>query len=93
MAASELAQARLEISLPRFLKEYIDSLVADGYFETPSEFVELLITRDQNLRTRALDDELLRALDSEEILIAPEDMVPGRFMASLRAGLVQAKSR
>jgi antitoxin ParD1/3/4 len=39
----------LTISLPRTMKEFIDTKVSEGRFSTPSEYVRSLIRDDQDL--------------------------------------------
>jgi len=49
----------LNISLPKTLKEYVESQVSGGTYSTPSEYVRQLIRED---RKRRLQEEIEMAL-------------------------------
>jgi len=72
----------LNISLPDPLKAYVEDRVASGDFGTPSEFIRNLIRQDKEQRRSLLETELLEALRSKEISIAPEEL-KGRSLVSV----------
>ena len=63
----------LNISLPDPLKAYVEERVASGDFGTPSEFIRNLIRQDKEQWRSRLEAELLDALRTREIAIAPEE--------------------
>ncbi len=77
-----MAMTSLNISLPDPLKAYVEDRVASGDFGTPSEFIRNLIRQDKELRRSRLEAELLDALHTKEIAIAPEEL-KGRSLASV----------
>lgn len=72
----------LNISLPDPLKAYVEERVATGDFGTPSEFIRSLIRHDKEQRRSRLESELLDALKTSEIAIAPEEL-QGRSLVSV----------
>ena len=72
----------LNISLPDPLKAYVEEQVASGDFGTPSEFIRNLIRQDKEKRRSRFEAELLEALQTKEIAVAPEEL-KGRSLVSL----------
>ena len=72
----------LNISLPDPLKAYVEERVASGDFGTPSEFIRNLIRQDKEQRRSRLESELLDALQTNQIEIAPEEL-KGRTLTSV----------
>ena len=72
----------LNISLPDPLKAYVEDRVASGDFGTPSEFIRNLIRQDKEQRRSRLEMELIEALQSREITIAPDEL-KGRSLVSV----------
>jgi antitoxin ParD1/3/4 len=64
----------LNISLPQFLKDYVEEQVTGSGYSTPSEYVRELLREDQKRRAREkLEALLLEGLNSgKPIEIAPE---------------------
>ena len=77
----------LNISLPDPLKAYVEERVASGDFGTPSEFIRNLIRQDKEHRRSILEAELLDALRSREIAIAPEELKGRSLVAVLKEKL------
>jgi antitoxin ParD1/3/4 len=50
-----LRMASLHVSIPRALREYVEAVVAEGAYSTPSEFIRELIRAHQ--RTKEGDAE------------------------------------
>lgn len=60
-----MGMTSLNVSLPKALKEYIESRVSGGAYSTPSEYVRELIRADQKRRTREkVETALLEGLNS-----------------------------
>jgi antitoxin ParD1/3/4 len=57
-------------------------LDSTGDFGTPSEFIRSLIRQDKEQRRARLDADLLEALQTKEIAVAPEEL-KGRSLASV----------
>lgn len=74
--------ASLNISLPDQLKAYVEDRVTSGDFGTPSEFIRALIRQDKEQRRSHLEVELLGALQSGKITVAPEELT-GRSLVSV----------
>ena len=72
----------LNISLPDPLKAYVEGRVASGDFGTPSEFIRNLIRQDKEQRRTRLENELLDALQSKDLVISPEEL-NGRSLVSI----------
>lgn len=72
----------LNISLPDPLKAYVEYRVNSGDFGTPSEFIRNLIRQDKEQRRSRLEADLLDALQSRQITIAPEELT-GRSLVSV----------
>jgi antitoxin ParD1/3/4 len=72
----------LNISLPEPLKAYVEDRVSAGDYGTPSEFIRNLIRQDKEQRRSRLESELLDALQSKEIRIAPKEL-SGRSLVSV----------
>jgi len=63
----------LNISLPRSMKEYIETQVQEGAFSTPSEYMRALVREDQKRQQQQkLEAKLLESLESGE----PVDITP-----------------
>jgi antitoxin ParD1/3/4 len=77
----------LNISLPDPLKAYVEDRVATGDYGTPSEFIRNLIRQDKDQRRSRLETELLDAIQSKELLIAPEELKGRSLVAVLREKL------
>lgn len=57
----------LNISLPESLREYVDAKVAQGAYETPSDYIRQLIHEDQSRADRQrIDALLIEGLESGE---------------------------
>ena len=80
----------LNISLPDPLKTYVEERVASGDFGTPSEFIRTLIRQDKEQRRSRLEAELLDALRTQEIAIAPEELKGRSLVSVLREKLARA---
>jgi antitoxin ParD1/3/4 len=79
----------LNISLPDPLKAYVEGRVASGDFGTPSEFVRNLIRQDKEQRRSRLETELLDALQTNELVIAPEELSGRSLVSVLREKLTR----
>jgi antitoxin ParD1/3/4 len=77
-----MAMTSLNISLPDPLKAFVEDRVASGDFGTPSEYVRSLIRQDKERRRVRLEEELLDALQTKQIAIAPEEL-DGRSLVSV----------
>jgi antitoxin ParD1/3/4 len=77
-----MTMASLNISLPDQLKAYVEDRVTSGDFGTPSEFIRALIRQDKEQRRSRVEAELLDALHSRQITIAPEELT-GRSLVSV----------
>jgi len=77
-----MAMTSLNISLPDPLKAYVEDRVASGDFGTPSEFVRNLIRQDKEQRETRIERELLDALQTRRVAIAPEEL-NGRSLVSV----------
>ncbi len=77
-----MTMTSLNISLPSPLKTYVDERVASGDYGTPSEFVRSLIRQDKEQRRASIEQNLLDALETKEIAIAPEEL-HGRTLVSV----------
>jgi antitoxin ParD1/3/4 len=84
-----MSMASLNISLPDPLKAYVEGRVASGDFGTPSEFVRNLIRQDKEQRRSRLETELLDALQTKELSIAPEELNGRSLVAVLREKLAR----
>lgn len=82
--------ASMNISLPDPLKAYVEERVASGDFGTPSEFVRNLIRQDKEQQRSRLETELLEALQSNELTIAPEELNGRSLVAVLREKLARS---
>jgi antitoxin ParD1/3/4 len=82
-----MAMTSLNISLPDPLKAYVEDRVATGDYGTPSEFIRNLIRQDKDQRRSRLETELLDAIQSKELLIAPEELKGRSLVAVLREKL------
>lgn len=80
----------LNISLPDPLKAYVEDRVATGDFGTPSEFIRNLIRQDKELRRSRLEGELLDALQTRELVIAPEELNGRSLVSVLREKLARS---
>jgi antitoxin ParD1/3/4 len=77
-----MSMTSLNISLPDPLKAYVEGRVASGDFGTPSEFIRNLIRQDKEQRRTRLENELLDALQTKELVISPEEL-NGRSLVSI----------
>lgn len=77
----------LNISLPDPLKSYVEDRVASGDFGTPSEFIRNLIRQDKEQRRLRVEAELLDALQTRQIAIAPEELAGRSLVTVLREKL------
>jgi antitoxin ParD1/3/4 len=84
-----MAMTSLNISLPDPLKAYVEDRVASGDFGTPSEFIRNLIRQDKEQRRSRLEAELLDALGTKEIAIAPEELNGRSLISVLREKLAK----
>jgi antitoxin ParD1/3/4 len=64
----------LNISLPKAMKEFIETQVQEGSFSTPSEYMRALVREDQKRhQEKQLEALLLASLESgEPVEITPE---------------------
>jgi antitoxin ParD1/3/4 len=84
-----MAMTSLNISLPDPLKAYVEDRVASGDFGTPSEFIRNLIRQDKEQRRSRLETELLEALNTHEIAVAPEELNGRSLISVLREKLAR----
>jgi antitoxin ParD1/3/4 len=77
----------LNISLPELLKSYVEDRVASGDFGTPSEFIRNLIRQDKELRRSRLESELLDALQTKDLALAPDELKERSLVSVLREKL------
>ncbi len=77
----------LNISLPRPLKEYVESKVAEGDYGTPSEYVRELIRQDKLQQQKKLEQQLLDALRSQNLKLNAKDLESESLVAALRKKL------
>jgi antitoxin ParD1/3/4 len=84
-----MAMTSLNISLPDPLKAYVEERVATGDFGTPSEFIRNLIRQDKELRRPRLETELLDALQTGDLVIAPEELTGRTLVSVLREKLAR----
>jgi antitoxin ParD1/3/4 len=90
MAYNEaMAMTSLNISLPDPLKAYVEDRVATGDFGTPSEFIRNLIRQDKELRGLRLETELLDALQTRDLIVAPEELKGRTLVSVLREKLAR----
>ncbi len=82
-----MAMTSLNISLPDPLKSYVEDRVASGDFGTPSEFIRNLIRQDKEQRRLRVEAELLDALQTRQIAIAPEELAGRSLVTVLREKL------
>jgi antitoxin ParD1/3/4 len=86
----QMAMASLNISLPDPLKAYVEERVSSGDFGTPSEFVRNLIRQDKEQRRSLIEKELLEALQTKGIAIAPEELNGRSLVSVLREKLARS---
>ena len=79
----------LNISLPDPLKAYVEDRVASGDYGTPSEFVRNLIRQDKEQRRSRIETELLDALQTRNLLIAPQEFSERTLVSLLRDKLAR----
>ena len=79
----------LNISLPDPLKAYVEGRVSSGDYGTPSEFIRNLIRQDKEQRRSRLETELLDALQTKELTIAPEELKGRTLVSVLREKLAR----
>jgi antitoxin ParD1/3/4 len=84
-----MAMTSMNISLPDPLKAYVEDRVATGDFGTPSEFIRNLIRQDKELRRSRLETELLDALQTKDLVIAPEELNGRSLVSVLREKLAR----
>ena len=80
----------LNISLPDPLKAYVEGRVSSGDYGTPSEFIRNLIRQDKEQRRSRLETELLDALQTKELVIAPEELNGRTLISVLREKLARS---
>jgi antitoxin ParD1/3/4 len=80
----------LNISLPDPLKAYVEDRVASGDYGTPSEFVRNLIRQDKELCRNRIETELLDALQTKNLTIAPEELKGRSLVSVLREKLARS---
>lgn len=80
----------LNISLPDPLKAYVEERVATGDFGTPSEFIRNLIRQDKESRRSRLESELLDALQTRDLTVAPEELNGRTLVSVLREKLARS---
>jgi antitoxin ParD1/3/4 len=85
-----MAMTSLNISLPDPLKAYVEDRVASGDFGTPSEFIRNLIRQDKERQRARLEAELLEALDTKQIAVAPEELQGRSLVSVLREKLARS---
>jgi antitoxin ParD1/3/4 len=79
----------LNISLPEQLKAYVEDRVASGDYGTPSEFIRNLIRQEKEQRRSRLEAELLDALQTGDLVIAPEELNGRTLVSVLREKLAR----
>ncbi len=84
-----MAMTSLNISLPDPLKAYVEERVASGDFGTPSEFIRTLIRHDKEQRRSRIEAELLEALQTKQISVAPEELMGRSLVSVLREKLAR----
>lgn len=84
-----MAMTSLNISLPDPLKAYVEDRVASGDFGTPSEFVRSLIRQDKERRRERIETELLEALESKQLVLAPDEVRGRNIVDVLREKLAR----
>jgi antitoxin ParD1/3/4 len=84
-----MAMTSLNISLPDLLKAYVEEQVAAGDFGTPSEFVRSLIREDKEKRRERLEADLLRALETKQLVVAQEELAGRSLVSVLREKLAK----
>ncbi|HZB88561.1 MAG TPA: hypothetical protein VE291_07900 [Terracidiphilus sp.] len=84
-----MAMTSLNISLPDPLKAYVEGRVASGDFGTPSEFIRNLIRQDKEQHSSRLEAELLAALQTNAIAVAPDELNGRSLVAVLREKLAR----
>lgn len=85
----QMAMASLNISLPDPLKAYVEERVSSGDFGTPSEFVRNLIRQDKEQRRAQIEKQLLDALETKGIAIAPDELHGRSLVSVLREKLAR----
>jgi len=85
-----MAMTSLNISLPDPLKTYVEEVVAAGDYGTPSEFVRSLIREDKEKRRERLEADLIHALQTKQLMIAPEEMAGRSLVSVLRKKLARS---
>jgi antitoxin ParD1/3/4 len=70
-----MEMASLHISLPKVMKDYVESRVQEGGFSTPSEYMRALVREDQKRKAEEkLEGLLLEGIQSGSAPpIAPQD--------------------
>lgn len=85
-----MAMASLNISLPDPLKAYVEDRVSSGDFGTPSEYIRMLIRQDKEHRRSRIETELLEALQTKQISIAPAELEGRSLVSVLREKLARS---
>lgn len=79
----------MNISLPEFMKDFVDGQIAQGRHSSASEYVRELIRDDERRKaTQELEAKLLEGLGSAELPLTADDRKAIRAEA---LGRVQAK--
>ena len=66
-----MEKATLTISLPRPMKAYIESRIAEGRFSTPSEYIRALIRDDQDVNGQVGQQKAAKAAKTQPKNIHP----------------------
>ena len=85
-----MSMTSLNISLPDPLKAYVEDRVASGDNGTPSEFVRNLIRQDKERHRNRIESELLDALQTRNLTIAPEELKGRSLVSVLREKLARS---
>ena len=85
-----MAMTSLNISLPDPLKTYVEDRVSSGDFGTPSEYIRMLIRQDKEHRRSGIETELLEALQTKQISIAPAELEGRSLVSVLREKLARS---
>jgi antitoxin ParD1/3/4 len=82
-----MAMTSLNISIPEQLKAYIEARVESGDYGTPSEYVRSLVRQDKEAKLDHLKQQLLAALQTEELDITREELASSNLGVLLRSKL------
>jgi antitoxin ParD1/3/4 len=79
----------LNISLPKVMKDYVESRVQEGGFSTPSEYMRALVREDQKRKA----EEKLEALLLEGIQSGPATPMTPQDWKEIRAEVLRRVQR